>query len=70
MPPNFFLPTVDLILRHVSSSMWFDDFDLWGMFLNYPLDEAVRLDAGVDVSNVNLDELTLKHVKRIIECWV
>ena len=43
---------------------------LWGMFLNYPLDEAVRLDAGVDVSNVNLDELTLKHVKRIIECWV
>ena len=68
--PNFFLPTVDSILRNASSSTWFGDIDLGEMFLNYPLDEAVRPYAGVDVSNVDLTELELKGLKRIIERWV
>ena len=65
--PNFFLPTVDSILRNSSSSTWFGDVDLDEMLLNYPLDELIRPHAGVDVSNVDLDELELKGVKRIIE---
>jgi hypothetical protein len=67
--PNFFLPTVDTILRNASSSTWFGDIDLGEMFLNYPLDEAVRPYAGVDVTNVDIDEASDKGIKRVIERW-
>jgi len=36
--PNFFLPTVDSILRNASSATWFGDINLGEMFLNYALD--------------------------------
>ena len=49
--PNFFLPTVDLILRNASSSStWFGDIDLGEMFLNYALDLDLRPYAGVDLT--------------------
>jgi hypothetical protein len=67
--PNFFLPTVDTILRNASSSTWFGDIDLGEMFLNYPLDEAIRPYAGVDVTNVDVDESKEKGIKRVIERW-
>ena len=67
--PNFFLPTVDSILRNASASTWFGDIDLGEMFLNYPLDEAIRPYAGVDVTMVELDEFKKEHIKRIIERW-
>ncbi len=47
--PNFFLPTIDSILRNADGSTWFGDIDLGDMFLNYFLDEAIRPWAGVDV---------------------
>jgi hypothetical protein len=67
--PNFFLLTVDSILRNASSSSWFGDIDLGEMFLNYPLDEDIRPYAGVDVMNVDPDEARSLKVKRIIEHW-
>jgi hypothetical protein len=67
--PNFHLPTVDSVLRNASSDTWFGDIDLGEMFLNYPLDEDIRPFAGVDVSNVDPDELFERGVKRIIERW-
>jgi hypothetical protein len=67
--PNFFLPTVDSILRNASSSSWFGDIDLGEMFLNYPLDEDIRPYAGVDVTNVDSDSGTASDIKRIIERW-
>ena len=51
--PNFFLPTIDSVLRNADSSTWFGDIDLGEMFLNYFLDEAVRPWAGVDVRVVS-----------------
>jgi hypothetical protein len=36
--PNFWLPTIDSVLRNARSSTWFADIDLGEMFLNYPLD--------------------------------
>ena len=48
--PNFFLPTIDLILRNADADTWFGDIDLGEMFLNYWLDEELRPYAGVDVS--------------------
>ena len=68
--PNFFLPTVDSILRNASSSTWFGDIDLGEMFLNYPLDEAVRPYAGVDVTGLGMSDEVYNKVKRIIERWV
>ena len=67
--PNFFLPTVDSILRNASSSTWFGDIDLGEMFLNYPLDEAVRPYAGVDVTNAADEVMKEKELKRVIERW-
>jgi hypothetical protein len=67
--PNFFLPTVDSILRNASSSTWFGDIDLGEMFLNYPLDEDIRPYAGVDVTNANPGEASKRNLKRIIERW-
>ena len=66
--PNFFLPTVDSILRNASADTWFGDIDLGEMFLNYPLDEDVRPYAGVDVTNAD-DNESEDGVKRIIERW-
>ena len=48
--PNFFLPTIDTILRNADEHTWFGDIDLGEMFLNYWLDEELRPYAGVDVS--------------------
>ena len=48
--PNFFLPTIDSILRNADGNTWFGDIDLGEMFLNYWLDEELRPYAGVDVS--------------------
>ena len=51
--PNFFLPTIDSIMRNADGGTWFGDIDLADMFLNYFLDEAVRPFAGVDVRAVS-----------------
>ena len=48
--PNFFLPTIDSILRNADEEIWFGDIDLGEMFLNYWLDEELRPYAGVDVT--------------------
>ena len=48
--PNFFLPTIDSILRNADDETWFGDIDLGEMFLNYWLDEELRPYAGVDVT--------------------
>ena len=50
--PNFFLPTIDSILRNADSGTWFGDIDLGEMFLNYFLDEELRAWAGVDVQEI------------------
>ena len=50
--PNFFLPTIDSILRNADADTWFGDIDLGEMFLNYWLDEELRPYAGVDVSSL------------------
>ena len=47
--PNFFLPTIDSVLRGADKDSWFSDIDLGEMFLNYFLDEDLRKYAGVDV---------------------
>ena len=39
--PNFFLPTIDSILRNADDHTWFGDIDLGEMFLNYWLDEEL-----------------------------
>lgn len=62
--PNFFLPTVDSILRNACSMTWFGDIDLGEMFLNYFLDEEIRPYAGVDVSELEGGN------KRIFEQWI
>ena len=33
--PNFFLPTVDSVLRNAETTTWYGDIDLGEMFLNY-----------------------------------
>ena len=50
--PNFFLPTIDSILRNVDNDFWFGDIDLGEMFLNFWLDDALRPYAGVDVTEL------------------
>ena len=71
--PNFFLPTVDSILRNASADTWFGDIDLGEMFLNYPLDEDIRPYAGVDVTNADENEGDMGgnrgNAKRVIERW-
>jgi len=62
--PNFFLPTVDSILRNASSATWFGDINLGEMFLNYALDLDIRVYAGVDVTEV---ADAAAGVKRILE---
>lgn len=62
--PNFFLPTVDSILRNACSLTWFGDIDLGEVFLNYFLDEEIRPYAGVDVSELEGGS------KRLFEQWI
>ena len=62
--PNFFLPTIDSVLRNASSDTWFGDIDLGEMFLNFQLDEKILPWVGVDVS-----ELEGLPPQSIIERW-
>ncbi len=48
--PWFPLPTVDTHMRTVEAGTWMSDIDLGEMFINFPLDEALRAYAGVDVT--------------------
>ena len=64
--PNFFLPTIDSILRNADDETWFGDIDLGEMFLNYWLDEELRPYAGVDVSLLG-DRIWLKDGSTVFE---
>ena len=66
--PNFFLPTVDSILRNATYSTWFGDIDLGEMFLNYNLDLKLRAYAGVDLSELDR-KIVGKGAPRVLECW-
>ena len=50
--PNFFLPTVDTVLRSSGLTTFYGDIDLGEMFLNYFLDEKLRPYAGVDLTEI------------------
>ena len=76
--PNFFLPIIDSILCNADADTWFGDIDLGEMFLNYWLDEELRLYAGVDVSSLgkrvvledaSLDFAVKGNKQRIWERW-
>jgi hypothetical protein len=67
--PNFWLPTIDSVLRNARSTTWFADIDLGEMFLNYPLDIRIRPYAGVDITELVPRELRLEAI-RILERWV
>jgi hypothetical protein len=66
--PNFFLPTVDSILRNAACGTWFGDIDLGEMFLNYALDLDLRAYAGVDLTELDRDKIG-KDGGRVLECW-
>ena len=51
--PNFFLPSIDSVLRNAGSETWFGDIDLGEMFLNFQLDEKILPWVGVDVSELH-----------------
>ena len=48
--PTFWMPTIQNVLDCATDTSWFGDVDAGEMFLNYPLDIAIRAYAGVDVS--------------------
>ena len=50
--PNFFLPSIDSVLRNAGSETWFGDIDLGEMFLNFQLDEKILPWVGVDISEL------------------
>ena len=50
--PNFFLPTINLVLRGANKDSWLSDIKLGEMFLNYFLDEDLRKYAGVGVREI------------------
>ena len=66
--PNFFLPTVDSILRNAGSTTWFGDIDLGEMFLNYTLDLELQPYAGIDVTDLD-KTLTSSRRSRVFERW-
>jgi len=66
--PNFFLPTVDSILRNACGSTWFGDIDLGKMFLNYALDFDIRQYAGVDITELDAEKVG-STCKRVSERW-
>ena len=73
--PNFYLPTVDSVLRNADNHTWYGDIDLGEMFLNYFLDEKLRPYAGVDVSGIRellTDEfknMPQEDQKRLVMRW-
>ena len=48
--PSFWMPSVGNVLECCTHSSWFGDVDAGEMFLNFPLDLAIRPYCGVDVS--------------------
>ena len=66
--PNFFLPTIDSLLRNADANTFYGDIDLGEMFLNYALDEAIRPYAGVDVTGLEREKVK-DGVKEVIERW-
>ena len=66
--PNFFLPTVDSILRNASETSWFGDIDLGEMFLNYHLDLDLQPYAGIDVTELDKTN-TFRKMIRVFERW-
>ena len=69
---NFWLPTIDTILRNSSLDAWYGDIDLGEMFLNYPLDPRLRPYAGIDVTavlNPTLSDAELRQCKREVQRW-
>ena len=66
--PNFFMPTVDSILRNASSTTWFGDIDLGEMFLNYTLDLKLQPYAGIDVTELDKTVTGLGR-PRVFERW-
>lgn len=54
--PNFWLPTVDSVLRYMSPTTWCCDIDLGDMFLNFYLDMSIRTYTGVDVTKALPEE--------------
>ena len=73
--PNFFLPTVDSVLRNADSDTWYGDIDLGEMFLNYFLDEKLRPYAGVDVTGIrellleDFQNLPKDEMRRLVMRW-
>ena len=66
--PNFYLPTIDSLLRNADEHTYYGDIDLGEMFLNYALDEALHPYAGVDVSGLEPEKVRA-GVKQVIERW-
>ncbi len=66
--PNFYLPTIDALLRNADADTFYGDIDLGEMFLNYALDEAIRPYAGVDVSALEPEKIR-SGVKAVIDRW-
>ncbi len=66
--PNFYLPTIDALLRNADEHTYYGDIDLGEMFLNYALDEALRPYAGVEVSALDPD-IIRGEMKARIERW-
>jgi len=59
--PNFFLPSVDSLLRIVDESSFMEDRDVGEMFLNFELHHTVRKFTGVDVKPLGLSEQECPH---------
>ena len=73
--PNFFLPTIDTILRNADDTTWFGDIDLGEMFLNYWINEELRPYVGVDVTSMGeraedkFGNITFVHEGRTGKIW-
>jgi len=48
--PSFHLPTVEALVRTMSSETWMGDLDLGEMFHNFPLDISLRPYCGIDTT--------------------
>jgi hypothetical protein len=49
--PNFFIPSVDLMIDVLDNNSWImADIDLGGMFLNFPLDPWIQPLIGVNLT--------------------
>jgi hypothetical protein len=47
--PSFTLPSVEALTRVMDTESWMGDLDLGDMFLNFPLDIAIRSYCGIDL---------------------